>query len=133
VAQRRRPATSTKPHPRRRVRCDAGWVPDGVDVRPDTLRRGAADLRGDAGELDGARRTAGSAGQQVATAAGTGPLSGTAADLAAALEKVLDDVRHGLGDSADALDATASQYVITDADTASRLSDVPVPGFAPPG
>jgi hypothetical protein len=122
-----------EPDPPSDMACDAAPVPDGFDVRPETLRRAAAELRTDAGALENARATAGAAAQQAAGAAGSGPLTGAAQDLAAGLDQVLDAVRLSIDGSADALDATAAQYLTTDGSSASRLDGIPLPGLDPPG
>ena len=107
-------------------------MPDGFDVRPDALRRGAADLRTDAGALESTRATASEAIQLAAGGAGTGPLAGTAHDFAAGLERAMSALRQGVVGSADALEATATQYLTADQHSASRLDSIPVPGFDPP-
>jgi hypothetical protein len=84
-------------------------VPDGFDVRPEAPRRGAADLRSDAGALDGA-------------------LSG----LADGLGRAVDATRQSLEDCANALDAAGTQYLTSDGSAASGLFSVPLPGFDPP-
>ena len=107
-------------------------MPDGFDVRPETLRRGAADLLGDAGAVEIARSAAVAAAQQAAGAAGTGPLAGAAHDLSADLERAAAALRESITDSADALDATAAQYLTADKNSGSRLDGIAVPGFDPP-
>jgi hypothetical protein len=107
-------------------------VPDGFDVRPDGLRRGAAELRTDVGALEGARGTASAAARQAADAAGTGPLAGAVHDLAVGLDRVVTTLRQGIDESADALDATAAQYVTTDQRSASGLGRAQLPGSDPP-
>jgi hypothetical protein len=107
-------------------------VPDGFDVRPETLRRGAADLRSDAGALDDARGTANTAAQQAAGAAGPGPLGDALSGLADGLGRAMDATRQSLADCANALDAAGTQYLTSDGSAASGLADVPLPGFDPP-
>ena len=107
-------------------------MPDGLDVRPDALRRGAADLRTDSGALESARATAGAAAQRAAGAAGSGPLAGAAHDLAAGLDQSLRALRQSIDGSADALDATAAQYLRADGSSALRLDGIPIPGLDPP-
>lgn len=107
-------------------------MPDGFDVRPETLRRGAADLRSDAGALDGVRQGADAAAQQAAGGAGAGPLSAAVSGFADGLGRALDATRRSIEDCANALDAAGAQYLTSDATASSRLSGVPLPGFDPP-
>jgi hypothetical protein len=123
--------SSAEPHPPRCAACDAGPVPDGFDVRPDALRRGAADLRADAGAIESARATASEAVQQTAGAAGTGPLTGAAYDFAAGLDRALNALGRRVEDCAAALDADRLQYLVGDRSSASWLSGT-VPGAEPP-
>ncbi len=107
-------------------------MPDGFDVRPETLRRGAADLRTDAGGLDAVRGMTTAAAQQTAGAAGTGPLTGAADEFGALLARTIDAARRSIEDCAGALDASATQYLTSDADSASRLPGVVMPDLDPP-
>jgi hypothetical protein len=107
-------------------------VPDGFDVRPETLRRGAADLRSDAGALDGVRQGANSAAQQAAGAAGSGPLSEAVSGFADGLGRALDAARRSIEDSANALDAAGAQYLTSDGSASSPFSGAPLPGLDPP-
>lgn len=107
-------------------------MPDGFDVRPETLRRDAAELRGDAGGLDEARGMTTVAARQAARAAGTGPLTGAADEFGVQLDRAIDAARRSIEDCANALDAAGTQYLTSDGSAASRISGVPLPGFDPP-
>jgi hypothetical protein len=96
-------------------------VPDGFDVRPEQLGRGAADLRADADSLDDAGLQIGAAFDEVAAGAGVGPLGGAASELGSQLDRALQAIRASLADCARALEASAAQYVSTDGRAASRL------------
>lgn len=87
---------------------------DGFDVRPEQLRRGAADLRADADGLDDAALAVGAALGQVSAAAGPGPLAGAATELAAQLDRAVQAVRSSMTECAGALEASSSQYVTSD-------------------
>lgn len=99
-------------------------MPDGFDVRPEQLRRGAADLRADAEALDDAGLRLGAALDQVPGAAGPGPLAGAAADLAAMLDRAVQAIRASLDDCAGAVEASSAQYVTSDARTSAGLDGV---------
>jgi hypothetical protein len=96
-------------------------VPDGFDVRPEQLRRGAADLRADADSLDDAALGVGAALDGVASGAGVGPLGGAASELGSQLDRALQAIQASLVDCAGALEASAAQYVSSDGRAASRL------------
>jgi hypothetical protein len=100
-------------------------VPDGFDVRPEQLRRGAADLRTDADDLDDAVLRAGAAVDQVAGACGPGPLAGAAGELAEQLDRAVAAIRASVEDGAGALDASSVGYLASD----GRASSV----FGAPG
>jgi hypothetical protein len=96
-------------------------VPDGFDVHPEQLRRGAADQRVDADGLDVAARQAGAAVDQVSEAAGPGPLAGAAWELATQLDRALLAIRASLTDCAGALEASSAQYLASDARAGAGL------------
>lgn len=106
-------------------------MPDGFDVRPEQLRRGAADLRADADGLDDAGLAVGAAMDEVSEAAGPGPLAGAASELAASLDRSVQAVCESVTDCAGALEAAGAQYLTGDAGSASGLDDV-LPGFDGP-
>lgn len=89
-------------------------MPDGFDVRPEQLRRGAADLRADADGLGAAARALGAAIDQISAAAGQGPLAGAAAELAARVDRAVKTVRASLEDCAGALEASSTTYLTGD-------------------
>ena len=89
-------------------------MPDGFDVHPEQLRRGAADLRADADGLDDAALPAGAALDQVSGACGPGPLGGAASEFAARLDRALQAIRSSLRDCAGALEASSAQYLTSD-------------------
>ena len=97
-------------------------MPDGFDVRPEQLRRGAADLRRDAEGLDDASVDLGAAVEQVAAASGEGPLAGAAAEFSAQLDRALQAIRSSLVDGAGALEASSAQYMAADGQASSALS-----------
>ncbi len=107
-------------------------VPDGFEVRPEQLRRGAADLRSDADGLDDAAFRAGDAVDQVAGACGPGPLAGVAADLSAQFDRAVQAIRASLLDCAGALEASSAQYVTSDVGSSSALDGVVIPGVEGP-
>ncbi len=90
-------------------------MPDGFDVHPGQLRRGAADLRADADDLDDAALVAGAAVDQVSEAAGPGPLAGAASELAAQLDRAVQAIRESLTECAGALEVSSAQYLRSDA------------------
>ena len=97
---------------------------EGVDVRPEDLRRGAAQLRDDAGRLGTAVGRAADGVGSVATGAGDGPLAEAADALASRLDALLRAVAGSVTDCASALDAASTQYLAMD--------QPPVPSGAPP-
>lgn len=105
-----------------------GWVPDGVEVRPEDLRRVARLLRDDTARVDAARGQAVSAAEATVGAAGDGPLAGAADPLAARLDALLRGVTSRVLESADALDAASTQYLDVDRAAAGELGA----GGAPP-
>lgn len=112
-------------------------MPDGVDVRPEDLRRVAGLLRGDAGRTDAAREQAVSATKATSAAAGDGPLAGAVDPLAARLEALLRAVTSRMIESADALDAASAQYLEADRAAAADLDrggppPILLPGLGPP-
>ena len=107
-------------------------MPDGFDVHPDQLRRGAADLRADADGLDGAGLEIGAALDQVSEAAGPGPLTGAASQLSGQLDRALQAVRTSLEDCAGAVEASSTEYLASDGRSASGLGGVAIPGFDAP-
>ena len=111
-------------------------MPEGVEVRPENLRRGAGLLRDDAGRVHeaGGRLTA--AAGATASAAGDGPLAGAADAFAARVEALLRAVTSRVLESADALDAASVQYRDADRSAAADLGgdEAPIllPGLEPP-
>ncbi len=95
---------------------------DGFDVRPEQLRRGAADLRADAEGLGDAALGLRAAMDLVAAASGPGPLSGAASEFSAQLDRAARAVVASLTDCAGALEASSAQYVATDGEASSALS-----------
>jgi hypothetical protein len=108
-------------------------VPDGFDVRPEQLQQGAAGLRGDAGQVDGARGQVSAAARSAAGAAGTGPLTGVANDFASLIDTAVGAILRGLEDTADAVDVAAASYESSDAAASRRLSGGSLPGVDGPG
>ncbi|NMO93218.1 hypothetical protein [Actinomycetospora sp. TBRC 11914] len=102
-------------------------MPDGFDVRPEQLRRGAADLRADADGLDDAALQAGVAVDDVAAAAGAGPLAGAASAFSSQLDRAVQAIVGSLTDCAGALEASSAQYV-----TADGQAGVVTPGLGGP-
>ncbi|HEY2225999.1 type VII secretion target [Actinomycetospora sp.] len=96
-------------------------MPDGFDVHPEQLRRGAVGLRADADSLDDAAVQAGAAVDQVSQAAGPGPLAGAASELATKLDRAVQAIRTSLADCAGALEASSAQYLTSDARASSGL------------
>jgi hypothetical protein len=107
-------------------------MPDGFDVRPEQLQQGAAGLRNDASQVDGARGQVSAAAQSAAGAAGTGPLTGAAYDFASQIDKAVGAMLRNIEDTANALDTAAASYQSSDAATSRRLSGIPLPGFDGP-
>ncbi|WP_433027737.1 hypothetical protein [Actinomycetospora sp. CA-053990] len=112
-------------------------MPEGVEVGPEDLRRGAGLLRDDAGRVDeaGGRLTAAAAA--TASTAGDGPLAGAADAFAARLEALLRAVMSRVLESADALDAASAQYRDGDRAAATDLGGdeappILLPGLEPP-
>jgi hypothetical protein len=99
-------------------------VPEGVDVRPEDLRRGAGLLRGDAGRVGDALGRAVDGASAAATAAGDGPLAEAADALAGRLDALLRAVTGSVTECADALDAASTRYTATDV--------IVLPGITPP-
>ena len=89
-------------------------MPDGFDVHPEQLRRGAADLRSDADGLDDAGLAVGAAVDGASAAAGPGPLAGAAAEFSAQLDRAVQAIRTSLEDCAGALEASSAQYLTAD-------------------
>jgi hypothetical protein len=117
---------------RRQLYVTIAGVPDGFDVRPEQLRRGAADLRADADGLDAAALQAGAAVDQISEAAGPGPLAGAASELAAQLDRAVQTIRDSVTDCAAALEAADAQYLTSDTLASSGLDGVVLPGFDGP-
>jgi hypothetical protein len=114
-------------------RCHDRRMSEGVDVRPEDLRRGAALLRDDAGRLGAAVGRAADGTGSVASGAGDGPLVEAADALAGRLDALLRAVTGSVTDCAAALDAASEQYVALD--QAAGPGDAPtvvVPGLTPP-
>ncbi|WP_433782383.1 hypothetical protein ACQPX6_21125 [Actinomycetospora sp. CA-101289] len=108
-------------------------MPEGVDVRPEDLRRGAALLRDDAGRLGAAVGRAVEGVAAVATGAGDGPLVEAADALAGRLDALLRALTGSVTECAAALDAASAQYVALD--QPADPGDVPpvvVLGLTPP-
>jgi hypothetical protein len=112
-------------------------VPEGVEVRPEDLRRGAGLLRDDAGRVDEAGGRLTRAAGATARAAGDGPLAGAADAFAARPEALLRAVTSRALESADALEAASAQY--QDADRAAvadlggdEAPPILLPGLEPP-
>ncbi len=106
-------------------------MPDGFDVRPEQLRRGAADLRADADGLDDAGLSVGAAVDQVSGAVGWGPLAGAASELAAQFDRAVQAIRASLLDCAGAVEASSAQYVTSDEQAGAGLGSVLIPGVGP--
>ena len=113
-------------------------MPEGVEVRPEDLRRGAAQLRDDAGRLGAVVGQATHGAGAAAGAAGHGPLADAADRLATRLDALLRAVTGGVTGCADALDAASTRYLGTDQGGAAALGDtagappIVVPGLEPP-
>lgn len=107
-------------------------MPDGFDVRPEQLRRGAVDLRSDADSLDDAALGVGAAFDDVSAAAGPGPLAGAASELGSQLDRAVRAIQASLVDCAGALEASSAQYLSSDRRAASGLEGVVVPGLTGP-
>jgi hypothetical protein len=96
-------------------------MPEGVEVRPENLRRAAAQLHDDAARLGPAVDQATDGAGAAAGAAGDGPLAEAADALAARLLMLLGAVTVSVTESADALDAASAQYLATDRAAARSL------------
>lgn len=107
-------------------------MPDGFDVHPEQLRRGAADLRADADGLDAAALDLGAAVDEVSGAAGPGPLVGAASEFAAQLDRAVQAIVGSLTDCAGALEASSAQYVTSDGQAGVGLDGVVLPGVGGP-
>ena len=107
-------------------------MPDGFDVRPEQLRRGAADLRADADGLDDAAVQARAVIDQVAGACGPGPIAGAASELAAQLDRALTAIRASPAECAGALEASSTQYLTSDRQAGAGLDGIVIPGFSGP-
>jgi hypothetical protein len=108
---------------------------EGVDVRPEDLRRGAGWLRDDAGRLSACLGPAVSGTHAAASASGAGPLEGAAGELGARLSSVLLGVTRSVIECADALEAASTHYVTGDHEVAADLGRPPpvvLPGLEPP-
>ncbi|MDF2978265.1 MAG: hypothetical protein K0S40_2993 [Actinomycetospora sp.] len=106
---------------------------EGVDVRPEDLRRGAAQLRDDAGRLGASSRQAVDGGTSVVTAAGDGPLAEAADALAGHLDALLRAVTGSVTDCASALDAASTQYLAMDQPLVpTEAPPIVLPGLGPP-
>jgi hypothetical protein len=106
---------------------------EGVDVRPEDLRRGAAQLRDDVGRLGAGFGQAASGVASVATGAGDGPLAEAADVLAGRLDALLRAVAGSVTDGASALDAASTQYLAMDRPPASSgVPPIVLPGLEPP-
>jgi hypothetical protein len=107
-------------------------MPDGFDVRPEQLRRGAADLRDDAGRLGDAASDAGAAVDQVTHAAGPGRVAAAAADFSLQLDGAMRAIHASLLDCASALETASTQYLVGDDHVSSTLTGGAVPGVGRP-
>ncbi|MHC1561431.1 type VII secretion target [Actinomycetospora sp. C-140] len=108
---------------------------DGLEVRPEDLRRGAGLLRDDAGRCRAALARSAAGATAAAGAAGDGPLEDAATTLAGAVDTLLRAVTSSITGAADALDAASTRYRATDEQTAAGLDGGPpisLPGVAPP-
>ncbi len=115
---------------------------EGVDVRPEDLRRGAGRLRDDGDRLGAAASQAANGVIATASAAGDGPLAEAADALAARLQTLLGAVSSSVTDCADALAAASTQYLAADDGAATGLGGstdasgggppIVVPGLEPP-
>ncbi|PVZ05770.1 hypothetical protein [Actinomycetospora cinnamomea] len=103
-------------------------MPEGIEVRPEGLHRGADQLRDDAGRLGAAVDQAGQGARAAAGASGDGPLGGEADALAGRLDALLRAVAGSVTECAATLDAASAQYLATDQAGAAGLG----PGEAPP-
>ena len=110
-------------------------MPEGVEVRPEELRRGAGQLRDAAGRLGAAVGQASHGADATGNAAGDGPLAEAASTLAARLDALAHAATGNVIGCADALDAASTQYLALDQGGAARLDGAPpivLPGIEPP-
>jgi hypothetical protein len=110
-------------------------MPEGVEVRPEDLRRGAGRLRDDASHLGLAGAQAVDGVLAASGAAGDGPLSDAATTFAERVDALVRAVSGSVTDCAAALDAAWTQYLATDQAAGLGAGGAPtivLPGLEPP-